>query len=529
MSTYKILLIHPEGHETFWQLNGITKIIRKKSASPPLSLATVAALVPEGFEVEIIDETIEDINFDTECDMVGITGFTMHSLRMAEIAREFRKKGKLLVAGGPYITGHQKEAAELFDVLICGEAEEVWPQFLEDWKTGKYKPKYHGAREPDISNTPVPRYDLLKMEHYSSGMVQTSRGCPFDCDFCDVISLFGRKSRYKSIENVLAEIENLASHKKFDIFFADDNFIGNPKYAKKLLREIIRTNNARRRPLRFNTQATVNIAKDDELLDLLVEANFYSVFLGIETPSEASLKETNKGQNVKVDIKEAVRKIQSRGIYVSAGMIVGFDSDDIKIFDLQYEFLTSAGITITLLGMLNALKGTRLWDRLEKEGRLHPELETGDPCLDLNFDPKLMTRDELMRNYGSLFKKLYTPEHFFERFSSLIDQIDVKKVKKSSPLKVAMQLKNMRRETLWIIYGLFKFYIFNKDKAMRKLFWRSLKKGLGKTTLSLPWIIELLLYFKAQNEFTKGQFPEVAENEPYYTVRSSTKPVAVPH
>jgi len=512
---YKILLIHPKGHDTFWQLNGINKIVRKKAASPPLSLCTVAALVPGDFEVQIIDEHVEKIDFDIECDMVGVTGFTMHAKRIVEIVGEFKKRGRFVIGGGPYITGHQEEAAKIFDVLICGEAEEVWPQFLSEWKTGNYKSIYHGEREPDISNSPAPRYDLLKMEDYSSGMVQTSRGCPFDCDFCDVISLFGRKMRYKTVEGVITEIHNLAELGKFDIFFADDNFIGSPKYAKRLLHAIIKYNKSRRRPLRFNTQATINLAADDELLDLMVEANFYSVFLGIETPSEASLIESNKGQNVKVNLPDAIRKIQSRGIYVSAGMIVGFDNDDMSIFDIQYRFLTSTGITLPLLGMLNALKGTKLWDRLEKEGRLHPELETGDPCLDMNFIPKLMTRDDLIENYTKLFKKLYTPEYFFERFSNLVDQVDVKKVKKGSALKQAMLLRNMRIEVLYIIYGLVTFYVFNKDKAMRQLFWKSVRKGLGKSILIFPWIIELLLYFKAESEFLNAHFPGRPENNSF--------------
>jgi radical SAM superfamily enzyme YgiQ (UPF0313 family) len=508
---FKIILIHPKGHDTFWQLNGINKIIRKKAASPPLSLVTVAALVPEGFEVEIIDEHVEAINYEAKADIIGLTGFTMHSKRMKEIAAEFKKRGQFVIAGGPYISGHQEEAAKIFDVLICGEAEEVWPEFLSDWKSGNFKKAYHGKREPDISNSPLPRYDLLKMSDYSSGMVQTSRGCPFDCDFCDVISLFGRKMRYKPVENVIAEIHNLAELGKFDIFFADDNFIGSPKYAKRLLVEIIKYNKKRRRPLRFNTQATVNLAADEELLDLLVEANFYSVFLGIETPSEESLKESNKGQNVKANLPEAIRTIQARGIYVSAGMIVGFDNDNMSIFDIQYNFLTSTGITLPMLGMLNALKGTKLWDRLEKEGRLHPELETGDPCLDMNFTPRLMTREELIENYFRLFRKLYTPEHFYKRFENLIDQLDLKKARKSSPLKQAMLPGNMRFEVILIITGLLKFYVFNKDKSMRKLFWDSIRKGLGKSILTFPWIIELLLYFKAENEFLTGHIPVQSE------------------
>jgi len=523
----KILLVHPKGHDTFWQLNGINKIIRKKAASPPLSLATVAALVPEGFEVEIIDEHIEEINFDTPCDMVGITGFTMHARRIAEIARGFKKRNRLVVGGGPYISGHQEDAAKIFDVLICGEAEEVWPQFLSEWQSGNYKNIYHGQKEPDISNSPVPRYDLLKMKDYSSGMVQTSRGCPFNCDFCDVISLFGRKMRYKPSELVIAEIDSLAKLGKFDIFFADDNFIGSPKYAKRLLHEIIKYNKSLRRPLRFNTQATVNLAADDEMLDLMVEANFYSVFLGIETPSEESLRESNKGQNVNVNLAEAIKKIQSRGIYVSSGMIVGFDNDDLSIFDIQYRFLTSAGVTIPLLGMLNALRGTTLWNRLEEEGRLHPELETGDPCLDMNFIPRLMTREDLIKNYRILFKKLYTPEHFYKRFANLIDQADIKKIKISSPLKQAMLTRNMRLDTLYIIFALFSFYIFNKDRDMRKLFWKSMKKALGKSTLMFPWVIELLLYFKAESEFLNAHFPENAEDilPGKFTVAKPVKPL----
>lgn len=497
----KILLIQPKSPDTFWKMKGSFEITGKKNLMPPLGLATVAALTPPYYEVEIIDEDIEKIDFDTKCDMVGITGYTLHQRRMFEISAEFRKRGVLTVGGGPFCSAHPKDCADYFDVLVCGEVEHVWSKFLTDWEKNEHQNYYKGEEGIDLSVTPVPRWDLTKLEHYSGAIMQTSRGCPYDCEFCDVVSLFGRRTRHKPLKHVMAEIKTLVELGSWEIFFADDNFIGNKKFARDLLKQLIELNKTLKKPVRFITQVTLNVAQDLELLDLFKRANFFSFFIGIESPNKESLIETNKRHNLKFDMKEAIRKIQSRGIFVISAMIVGFDSDDLDIFSLQSTFIRETGLTIPVLGMLTAPKGTKLWDRLEKENRLLTGLENGDTFTATNFIPKKMEKKELEDNYLKLLKEIYSFSHFLTRFQVLIDQIDLSEVKKNSPLAKQMKISNFRLYSLGVTFRLIRHYLFNRDKEMRSFFLSTLKIALKKGFICFPLVIELLLYFKAQKEY----------------------------
>lgn len=498
----KIVLIRPYSPETFWKLSGILEISGKKAVLPPLSLVTVAALTPEDkYEVRIIDEETETLDYDMECDLVGITGFTLHAKRIKKISEEFRKRGKMTVLGGPYCSGHPEECRPFFDVLICGEAEFIWKQFLDDWEKGVHKEMYRETNVIKMEDSPVPRWDLLDMSHYSGSMVQASRGCPYDCEFCDVVTLFGRKMRYKEVRQVIEEIKVLYKLGMWDVFFADDNFIGNKKFIKELMRALIDLNKELKKPIRYMTQVTLNIAEDEELLDLIKKANFYSLFIGIESPKKESLIHTNKAHNAKLNMLEAIRRIQSRGIYIVAGMIVGFDTDDESVFELQSEFLIQAGITLPLLGMLIAPRGTKLWNRLEKENRLFPELEAGDMCAVTNIIPKLIKKEVLEKRYVELFKNLYSCEHFFERYKSFIQQIDFNEIKKESYLSRQMTFRNTRLYFLAATMRLIKHYMFSADKDKRRLFYNVLKISLKKGLTYFPFAIELLIYFKAENEF----------------------------
>lgn len=499
----KIVLIHPKSPDTFWKMKGAFEITRKRNTIPPLGLATVAALTPPEYEVEIIDEEIEEIDFDTECDMVGITGYTLHSQRMFEISAKFRTRGILTVAGGPFCSAHPEDCADYFDVLLCGEVEHVWSKFLVDWEKDEHRNYYRGEEGIDLSVSPIPRWDLVKLEHYSGAMVQTSRGCPYDCEFCDVVSLFGRRNRHKPLERVMVEVKTLVELDRWEIFFGDDNFIGNKKFARDILKQLIELNKTLKKPVRFITQLTLNVAQDLELLDLFKRANFFSFFIGIESPNKESLIETNKQHNLKFDMKEAIRKIQSRGIFVIGAMIVGFDSDDLDIFSLQSTFIREAGLTIPFLGMLMAPKGTKLWDRLEKEGRLLPVSEKGDMFAATNFIPKKMEKKELEDNYVKLLKKIYSFIAFLTRFQALIDQIDLSEVKKNSPLAAQMKTSNFRLYSLGVTFRLIRHYLFNRDKEMRTFFLSTLKIALKKGIICFPLVIELLLYFKVQKEYVE--------------------------
>ena len=497
----KIVLIHPRSPDTFWQLKGVLNITKKKAVIPPLGLATVAAITPTHYEIEIVDEEIEEITYDTDCDMVGITGYTLHAERMFEIAAEFRKRGILTIGGGPYCTGHPEECRDHFDVLICGEAEYIWPKFLADYESGKHDKLYVESNKIKMTDSPIPRWDMVSLESYSGSMVQTSRGCPYDCEFCDVVSLFGRKMRYKSYDQIIAEIKLLAEMGRFDIFLADDNFIGNKPFVRELLGRLIQLNNELKKPIRYITQITLNAAEDEDLLDLFRNANFYCFFIGIETPKKESLVLTNKAHNAKLDMKESIRRIQSRGIFIISGMIVGFDTDDTSIFQLQKDFLREAGLTIPMLGMLIAPKGTKLWDRLEKEKRLYPKLEGGDMFNVTNFEPKLMNKLELESNYLALLKEVFSVSEFKARFENMLNHLDTKKAKKNSPLSRAMAFRNMRLYNIKVSLRVIVYYLFNKDKAKRQLFRSLFKTVLKKGLISFPWLIEILLYFKAENDF----------------------------
>lgn len=501
MKKKKILLIRPSSPETFWKLSGVLDITRKKTVIPPLSLATVAALTPDHFDIQIVDEETEEIDYDIDCDLVGITGFTLHAKRIREISQKFRDRGKLTVLGGPYCTGHPDECAPYFDVLICGEAEFIWPQFLKDWEAGTHQPLYREIKLINMEASPAPRWDLIDLKNYSGSMVQTSRGCPYDCEFCDVVALFGRKMRYKSVEQVIHEIEILANMGMPDVFFADDNFIGNKTFIKNLMKALIELNKKLKKPIRYMTQVTLNIAEDDDLLDLLKEANFYSIFVGVESPKIESLLHTNKAHNAKLDILESIRRIQSRGIFIIAGMIVGFDTDDEQIFELQSRFLIEAGLTLPMLGMLIVPRGTRLWDRMEKEKRLLPQLEAGDMFAVTNFKPKLLKKEDLERRYVELLNEVFSYDHFLKRYEKLIEQIDLKEIKKNSALARQMDIRNTRIYAIGVVWRLIKHYLFSGDSAKRKMFLRILKVTFKKSVLCFPLAIELLVYFKAENDF----------------------------
>ena len=391
----------------------------------PLGLATVAALTPDRHHVQIWDEPIrghltEETEFERIPDVVGITGYRAHLARAAEVAALFRKKGIPAVIGGPGASGSPDRCEGLYDVIFVGEAEETWPQFLEDFESRRHQPVYRQIQKPDLAASPLPRWDSIVEDFpkYAVGCVQTTRGCPFDCEFCDVIYLYGRRQRHKPIENVLEEIKCLERLGMKSIFFCDDEFVGDPPYAKALLRALIPLNNSFARPLTYSTQLTMNVSKDEEMLELIADANFNLIFIGVETPNKESLKETGKFQNIRTDLLGDIHKILSYGVGIRAGTIVGFDHDDTTIFDEQFEFLQKAFLPSLSLNMLKAAIGTRLWTRLRREGRVLDLTKVVGHKLArvyTNIVPARMTRVELMTGFRSLMERVYGWEAFAER------------------------------------------------------------------------------------------------------------------
>ncbi len=415
----KLYLVSPKNPESFWTFDRILPSLGKRCVFPNLALPTVAALTPPPHEVVLCDENVEAVDFDTDADIVGITGFVIHKRRMFELIEAFRRRGKLVAVGGPFATLCPEELEGKVDVLFVGEAEYTWPQFVRDYELGRWQSEYRQEEKPSLLDSPQPRFDLLKTERYRSLAIQFGRGCPYSCEFCDIIVMYGRRPRTKSVAQVLAEVEAIHALGVANIFVVDDNFIGNKKEAKALLAALADWQDARGHPIEFMTEVSLNVAQDDELLGLLRRAHFVVLFVGIESPRTASLLETKKTQNTREDIVTSVHRIQATGIEVMAGMIVGFDHDDPSIFEEQFRFIQQARIPISMTGMLNAVPKTPLHARLKAAGRLIAE-SVGDQFVFTNIVPGGMSRIELYEGYRALLRRLYDYRHYRRRAMAFI-------------------------------------------------------------------------------------------------------------
>ena len=410
----KIYLIAPKNPESFWTMDRILPSLGKRCVFPNLSLPTVAGLTPREHEVILCDENVETIDFDTDADIIGLTGYIVHKKRFLEIAKSFKQRGKFVVAGGPYASLCPEEIEGKVDVLFVDEGEYTWPQFLKDYEKGSWQPVYRQIEKPSMLDSPLPRFDLLKTHHYQSMTIQFARGCPFNCEFCDIIVMYGRRPRAKSVPQVICEIEEVHRLGVESVFIVDDNFIGNKKLAKELLREMAAWQQTHGYPLEFNTEVSLNVAGDDELLGLMRDAGFTTMFIGIESPRKSSLLETKKTQNTRGDMLKDIHHIQSFGIQVEAGMIVGFDNDDTDIFEEQFRFIQDARVPVSMTGMLIAMPKTPLHKRLREAGRLVAE-SVGDQFLFTNIVPKAMSRLELYEGYRQLLERLYDYRNYQRR------------------------------------------------------------------------------------------------------------------
>jgi len=410
----RILLVTPRNPESFWTYDSILPVIGKQCVFPNLSMPTVAGMTPGEHEIVLVDENVEEIDFDAEADIVGVTGYIVHQERMLHIIQEFRSRGRFVVVGGPYASLCPEELRGRCDVLFVDEAEETWPVFLRDFEAGSWKPEYRPDEKPDMSISPMPRFDLLKLDRYHAATIQFARGCPYRCEFCDIIVVYGRRPRVKDVDQVMREVAEVHRLGGRQVFLVDDNFIGNRNVAKKLLREMAAWNRDHDYPISFQTEVSLNVAQDEELLQLLHDANFTTLFIGIESPRPESLKESRKEQNMRGDMLGAVRKVQSYGLQVQAGMIVGFDHDDVAIFEEQLRFIQEARIPVSMTGMLQAMPKTPLHERVEQEGRLLAE-STGDQFVFSNIVPKGMSRLDLYRGYRWLIRELYDFDNYRKR------------------------------------------------------------------------------------------------------------------
>jgi radical SAM superfamily enzyme YgiQ (UPF0313 family) len=417
----KVLLVSPRTPATFWSFRHVLPFVAKRATFPPLGLLTVAAMLPAAWPMRLVDLNVrrleeEDLEW---ADVVMISAMLVHEESVREVVARCVARGRRVVAGGPlFTTGH--EAFPEVQHVVVGEAEDVMAELVADLEAGTARRLYAVEGRPDVTKTPVPRWDLVDLRDYVTMAVQFSRGCPFNCEFCDIIVMNGRVPRTKAPAQVIAELETLRRLGWRDaVFLVDDNFIGDKKRARGLLEEILAWRRRTGAEMAFLTEASVNLADDAELRRLMVECGFTKVFVGIETPAAESLRECQKRQNSGRDLVEAVHTLQASGLQVMGGFIVGFDSDRADIFERQFEFIQRSGVVTAMVGLLTALPRTQLWERLEREGRLEARSTGNNTEAVLNFRP-VLDRGFLQEGYRELMRRLYEPRAYYQRIRTFL-------------------------------------------------------------------------------------------------------------
>jgi len=420
----KVLFVNPEFPESYWGFRHALSFEGKRSAYPPLGLMTISPMLPRSWERRLVDINVRrlapaDIKW---ADIVFVTGMLIQKESLQRVVKQCKAMGKRVVIGGPYVTTSTENLPQA-DHIFLGEAETTLPQFVEDLERGEAKRFYQAAERPSLSATPIPDFNLVDLDRYSAMPVQYSRGCPFQCEFCDIIEIYGRVPRTKSSEQMLAELDALLrTGWRGSVFIVDDNFIGNKRSVKRLLPELAEWHERNGRPFAFLTEASVNLSDDEEMLEGMRRAGFRSVFLGIETPVEESLKEARKTQNTRKNLLDSVKKIQSYGMEVMGGFIVGFDSDPEDIFERQINFIRESAIPLAMVGLLTALPDTQLWRRLKQEGRLLAESYGNNTICSLNFEPK-MDRAKLVEGYQSILQTIYSSREYYQRALACLERV----------------------------------------------------------------------------------------------------------
>ena len=443
MKSLRILLLYPEVPQTFWSLTHALKFSGKRAWSPPLGLLTVAALLPKQYEQRLRDLNVDPLRDEdlAWADYVFLSAMDVQRDSSRRVIDRCRQAGVKVVAGGPLFTSNPADFSDV-DHLVLREAEASLPGFLEDLANGEPKPVYSTTEFADVSASPLPAYRLLNTRGYGALSVQFSRGCPYQCEFCDVTALFGRRPRSKAAAQVIAELDNIyATGWRGKIYFVDDNLMGSRRYLKQSLLPAIIEWKRGKRGISFHTQITMNLADDPELIDLLYEAGFDWVFIGIETPNEASLVECKKTQNLHRDLPAQIRFLQRSGLQVQAGFIIGFDNDPPDIFQRQFDLIQGSGVVMAMVGLLQAPVGTELYERMKREGRLLGEYFPNHIIDDTNIATR-MDHEVLRRNYRALVKALYEPRNYYQRVKNFLAQF--KEPREKPPLDRAVVLAGVR-------------------------------------------------------------------------------------
>ncbi len=425
----KVLLIYPEFPDTFWSFKHALKFIHKQASLPPLGLLTVASMLPSSWQKRLVDLNVRKLTEKdlTWADLVFISAMAVQRKSTQHVIDQCKANGLTVVAGGPLFTT-EHETFEGVDHFILNEAELTLPPFLKDLEMGCPNKVYSSAEFPDIRETPAPAWELADLKRYATMAIQYSRGCPFDCEFCNITSLLGHRPRVKTGEQILHELDGLYRLGwRGTIFFVDDNLIGNKKQLKSDLLPALIEWRKDKVGLNFNTEVSINLADDDELIQLMYEAGFDTVFIGVETPDDESLAECNKKQNRQRDLVQDIKHIQRGGIQVQGGFILGFDSDTPSIFQRQIDFIQKSGIVTAMVGLLQAPIGTRLYERLKQEGRLLGIMSGDNVDGTTNIIPR-MKLDLLHKGYRTVIDTLYTPKNYYARVKTFLKEFKAPKI-----------------------------------------------------------------------------------------------------
>ena len=464
-----ILFVYPQYPDTYWSFKHALKFISKKAAIIPLGLVTIAPLLPEDWNKKLIDINVErlrdkDIKW---ADYVFISAMSVQMASVKEVIERCIILNTKMVAGGPLFTEEYEQFPEI-DHLVLNEAEITLPLFLEDLKNGRPEKIYRSDKFADITKSPLPDYSLLKSGKYATTAIQYSRGCPFDCEFCDITALFGHKVRTKTTAQIIAELDQLLEIGwRGSVFFVDDNFIGHKKKLKnELLPAIISWMESNNNPFFFITEASINMADDKDLMDLMVKAGFAKVFVGIETPEESCLMECNKLQNNNRDLMDCVNIIQRYGMEVYAGFIVGFDNDPPNIFQRQIDFIQKSGIITAMVGLLNAPRLSKLYRRLENEGRIVDKFTGDNTDYSINFVP-VMDKNELLKGYQKIIRNIYSSRAYYSRVLTFLKQYNPPSLERLSFNRVMALIKSI------FIIGILKS---NRIYFWKIIFWSIINK-----------------------------------------------------
>lgn len=480
----KILFVYPETPSTFWSFKNALKFISKKAAEPPLGLITVAAILPMEWEKKLIDLNVARLDDEQIlwADYVFLSGMNIQINSFKDIIRRCNTLGVKVVAGGPLVTTQHEDFLGV-DHFVLNEAEATIPPFLEDLKNGNLKHIYSTDEFPEMTKSPTPMWELLDIKKYASMSMQYSRGCPYDCEFCSITMLNGHKPRTKSVNQLITELDRLYDLGWRDpISVVDDNFIGNKRILKKeVLPALIEWSKQKNYPFKFITETSVNLSDDEELMQMMVDAGFYSIFIGIETPNTEGLQECGKAINLKRDLVCSLNKLQRKGFIVSAGFIVGFDSDHSKVFEDQINFIQKSGIVTAMVGLLNAPIGTKLFKRLSKEKRLLSNFSGNNMDGSINFIPK-MNYSELMAGYNNIIKTIYSQKDYYLRLKKFLHNYE---------LPAWNSNKLSFREIMAFFKSLLLLGLLEKGK---RYYWKILGYSLFKYPKKFPVAITMAVY-----------------------------------